>query len=135
VARVHRHHRAAEDTPDDPPSPQHFGGGRRGGGYVLLNNPLYRHATRSHRLAHKYRDLAADRWNREGRLRLAAIKILCALRLARITGRGTRGRQRLDAFCATETIDTHEHEPPGAVVRVGDVDPSACRAVASHATC
>ncbi len=84
-ARVHRQHHAAEDTPDDPHSPQNFGGGRRGGRYVLWHNgPLYTHATRNHRLAQKYRDLAADRWDRwvfdHGQMGLLlGITVLCAV--------------------------------------------------------
>jgi stearoyl-CoA desaturase (delta-9 desaturase) len=63
-AQVHRYHHAAEDTPDDPHSPRNFGGGRRGARYVLWHNgSLYTHATRDPRLAEKYRDLTADRWD------------------------------------------------------------------------
>ena len=64
-AQVHRFHHAAVDTPDDPHSPQNFGGARQGAWYVLWRNaPLYTTATRNARLAEKYRDLTADRWDR-----------------------------------------------------------------------
>ena len=64
-AQVHRYHHAAEDTPNDPHSPTNFGGGRRGARYVFWHNgPLYTKATRDPRLAEKYRDLTADRWDR-----------------------------------------------------------------------
>jgi stearoyl-CoA desaturase (delta-9 desaturase) len=83
-ARVHRHHHAAEDTPNDPHSPLNFGGGRRGARYVFLHNgPLYTRATHDKRLASKYRDLTADRWDRwffdHGELGLAlGVAILCS---------------------------------------------------------
>jgi stearoyl-CoA desaturase (delta-9 desaturase) len=64
-AQVHRYHHAVEDAPDDPHSPRNFGGGRRGAWYVFWHNgPLYTRATRDRRLALKYRDLSADRWDR-----------------------------------------------------------------------
>jgi stearoyl-CoA desaturase (delta-9 desaturase) len=64
-ARVHRYHHAAVDGPADPHSPVNFGGSRRGAWYVFWRNgPLYTAATRDDRLAEKYRDLAADRWDR-----------------------------------------------------------------------
>jgi stearoyl-CoA desaturase (delta-9 desaturase) len=64
-ARVHRCHHAMVDTPEDPHSPLNFGGSRRGAWYVLWRNgPLYTAATRDERLATKYRDLTADRWDR-----------------------------------------------------------------------
>jgi stearoyl-CoA desaturase (delta-9 desaturase) len=64
-AQVHRYHHAAEDTPDDPHSPRNFGGSQRGAWYVFWHNgPLFTRATRDRRLAHKYRDLSADRWDR-----------------------------------------------------------------------
>jgi stearoyl-CoA desaturase (Delta-9 desaturase) len=64
-AQVHRYHHAAEDAPDDPHSPRNFGGGRRGAWYVFWHNgPLYTRATRDRRLALKYGDLGADRWDR-----------------------------------------------------------------------
>ncbi len=64
-AQVHRYHHAAEDTPDDPHSPRNFGGSQRGAWYVFWHNgPLYTRATRDRRLAQKYRDLSADRWDR-----------------------------------------------------------------------
>jgi stearoyl-CoA desaturase (delta-9 desaturase) len=64
-ARVHRHHHATVDTPEDPHSPMNFGGSSRGAWYVLRRNgPLYTAATRDERLATKYRDLTADRWDR-----------------------------------------------------------------------
>ncbi len=63
-AQVHRYHHAAEDTPDDPHTPRNFGGGRRGAWHVFWRNaPLYTHSTRDPRLATKYRDLTADRWD------------------------------------------------------------------------
>jgi stearoyl-CoA desaturase (delta-9 desaturase) len=63
--QVHRYHHAGEDTPNDPHSPTNFGGGRRGARYVFWHNgPLYTRATRDPHLAEKYRDLAADRWDR-----------------------------------------------------------------------
>jgi stearoyl-CoA desaturase (delta-9 desaturase) len=64
-ARVHRYHHATVDTHDDPHSPLNFGGSHRGAWYVVRRNaPLYTAATRDERLAAKYRDLAADRWDR-----------------------------------------------------------------------
>ena len=63
-AQVHRYHHAAEDTTDDPHSPRNFGGGRPGAWHVFWRNgPLYTHSTRDPRLAEKYRDLVADRWD------------------------------------------------------------------------
>jgi stearoyl-CoA desaturase (delta-9 desaturase) len=64
-ARVHRYHHAVVDTPDDPHSPINYGGSRRGAWYVFFRNGgLYTAATRDERLAAKYRDLAADHWDR-----------------------------------------------------------------------
>ena len=64
-ASVHRYHHATVDTPEDPHSPMNFGGSRRGAWYVLRRNgPLYTAATRDERVADKYRDLTADRWDR-----------------------------------------------------------------------
>jgi stearoyl-CoA desaturase (delta-9 desaturase) len=64
-AQVHRLHHAGVDTPDDPHSPENFGGARRGAWHVFWRNaPLYTRATRNPRLAEKYRDLKADRWDR-----------------------------------------------------------------------
>jgi stearoyl-CoA desaturase (delta-9 desaturase) len=64
-ARVHRYHHAAVDTRDDPHSPLNFGGSRRGAWYVFWRNGgLYTAATRDARLADKYKDLNADRWDR-----------------------------------------------------------------------
>jgi stearoyl-CoA desaturase (delta-9 desaturase) len=64
-ARVHRYHHLAEDTPDDPHTPRNFGGGRPGAWQVFWRNgPLYTQSTRDDRLASKYRDLTADRWDR-----------------------------------------------------------------------
>jgi stearoyl-CoA desaturase (delta-9 desaturase) len=64
-AQVHRYHHATVDTPDDPHSPQNFGGSRRGAWRVFWRNgPLYTAATRDARLAAKYQDLTADRWDR-----------------------------------------------------------------------
>ena len=64
-AQVHRYHHAAEDTADDPHSPRNFGGGRDGAWQVFWRNgPLYTQSTRDPRLAEKYRDLRADRWDR-----------------------------------------------------------------------
>ena len=64
-AQVHRFHHAAVDGPDDPHSPENFGGARRGAWHVFWRNaPLYTQATRDPRLADKYRDLTADRWDR-----------------------------------------------------------------------
>jgi stearoyl-CoA desaturase (delta-9 desaturase) len=64
-ARVHRYHHAAEDTPDDPHSPRNFGGGHIGARQVFWRNgPLYTRSTHDTRLAEKYRDLTADRWDR-----------------------------------------------------------------------
>ena len=64
-ARVHRYHHAVVDGPADPHSPVNFGGSRRGAWYVFWRNgPLYTAAMRDERLADKYRDLAADRWDR-----------------------------------------------------------------------
>jgi stearoyl-CoA desaturase (delta-9 desaturase) len=83
-ARVHRQHHAAEDTPTDPHSPRSFGGGQRGARYVLLHNgSLYTRATHNKRLADKYRDLTADRWDRwffdHGEIGLAiGVAMLCA---------------------------------------------------------
>ena len=63
-AQVHRYHHAVEDTPDDPHTPRNFGGGRRGAWQVVWRNaPLYTRSTRDQRLADKYRDLTADRWD------------------------------------------------------------------------
>jgi stearoyl-CoA desaturase (delta-9 desaturase) len=84
-ARVHRYHHAFEDTPDDPHTPRNFGGGRRGAWYVFWRNaPLYTVSTRDHRLADKYRDLTADRWDRRlfdhGEIGLAVgISIACLI--------------------------------------------------------
>ena len=64
-AQVHRYHHAAEDTADDPHSPRNFGGGVAGAWQVFWRNgPLYTTSTRDPRLAEKYRDLSADRWDR-----------------------------------------------------------------------
>ena len=64
-AQVHRYHHAAEDTADDPHSPRNFGGGQHGAWQVFWRNgPLYTRSTRDPRLAQKYRDLTADRWDR-----------------------------------------------------------------------
>src|ERR1700690_2704317 len=64
-AQVHRYHHATEDSPDDPHTPRNFGGGRRGAWYVFWRNgPLYTRSTRDPRLATKYRDLTADRFDR-----------------------------------------------------------------------
>ena len=64
-AQVHRYHHAVQDTPDDPHTPRNFGGGRTGGWHVFWRNaPLYTRSTRDRRLANKYRDLTADRWDR-----------------------------------------------------------------------
>jgi stearoyl-CoA desaturase (delta-9 desaturase) len=64
-AQVHRYHHAVEDTPDDPHTPRNFGGGRRGAWSVFWRNaPLYTQCTHDARLAKKYRDLVADRWDR-----------------------------------------------------------------------
>ena len=64
-ASVHRYHHATEDSPHDPHTPRNFGGGRRGAWYVFWRNgPLYTRATRDPRLAQKYPDLTADRWDR-----------------------------------------------------------------------
>jgi stearoyl-CoA desaturase (delta-9 desaturase) len=64
-ASVHRYHHAAEDTSADPHSPRNFGGGRPGAWRVFWRNaPLYTRSTRDTRLAEKYRDLLADRWDR-----------------------------------------------------------------------
>jgi stearoyl-CoA desaturase (delta-9 desaturase) len=64
-AQVHRYHHATVDTPDDPHSPVNFGGSRRGAWHVFWRSgPLYTVATRDERLAAKYRDLSADRWDR-----------------------------------------------------------------------
>lgn len=63
-ARVHRYHHAVEDTADDPHSPRNFGSGRRGARHVLWRNgSLYTQATADPRLAVKYSDLRADRWD------------------------------------------------------------------------
>ncbi len=63
-AGVHRFHHATEDTPEDPHSPRNFGGGRQGGWRVLWRNgPLYTRGTRDPRIAEKYRDLTADRFD------------------------------------------------------------------------
>jgi stearoyl-CoA desaturase (delta-9 desaturase) len=63
-ASVHRYHHATKDTAADPHSPANFGGGRGGAWYVFWRNgPLYTQATRDPRLAQKYRDLSADRWD------------------------------------------------------------------------
>jgi stearoyl-CoA desaturase (delta-9 desaturase) len=63
-AQVHRYHHAFEDTPDDPHTPRNFGGGRPGAWRVFWRNaPLYTRRTRDSRLAEKYRDLIADRWD------------------------------------------------------------------------
>ena len=84
-AQVHRYHHAAVDTADDPHSPLNFGGARRGGWQVFWRNgPLYTAATRDDRLATKYRDLTADRWDHwffdRGNLGLAiGIGIACTL--------------------------------------------------------
>ena len=84
-ARVHRYHHAVVDTEEDPHSPANFGGGRRGGWYVLWRSgPLYTKATRNERLADKYRDLTADRWDRwffdRGNMGLLmGVTIACAL--------------------------------------------------------
>ena len=83
-ARVHRFHHAAEDTADDPHTPRNFGGGRAGAWQVFWRNgPLYTESTRDPRLADKYRDLTADRWDRwffdRGELGLlVGIATLCA---------------------------------------------------------
>ncbi len=83
-AQVHRSHHAAEDRPDDPHTPRNFGGGRRGAWYVFWRNgPLYTRSTRDPRLARKYRDLTADRWDRwvfdHGEIGLVVgIGVLCA---------------------------------------------------------
>jgi stearoyl-CoA desaturase (delta-9 desaturase) len=64
-AQVHRFHHAAVDTVEDPHSPENFGGARAGAWHVLWRNAsLYTKATRNPRLAEKYRDLTADRWDR-----------------------------------------------------------------------
>jgi stearoyl-CoA desaturase (delta-9 desaturase) len=64
-ASVHRRHHATVDTAEDPHSPLNFGSARSGAWYVLWRNaPLYTAATRDERLATKYRDLTADRWDR-----------------------------------------------------------------------
>lgn len=64
-AQVHRYHHAAVDTAEDPHSPLNFGGARRGAWQIFWRNgPLYTAATRDGRLAEKYRDLTADRWDR-----------------------------------------------------------------------
>lgn len=64
-AQVHRYHHATEDTPEDPHSPRNFGASRRGAWYVFWHNgPLYTRATGDGRLALKYQDLRADRWDR-----------------------------------------------------------------------
>jgi stearoyl-CoA desaturase (delta-9 desaturase) len=84
-AQVHRYHHAAVDTADDPHSPLNFGGARRGAWQVFWRNgPLYTAATRDDRLAAKYRDLTADRWDRwffdRGELGLViGIGIACTL--------------------------------------------------------
>ena len=83
-AWVHRQHHAVEDTPNDPHGPLNFGGGWRGARYVLLHNgSLYTRATHNQRLADKYRDLTADRWDRwffdHGEFGLAiGVAVLCA---------------------------------------------------------
>jgi len=84
-ARVHRYHHATEDTPADPHTPRNFGGGRRGARHVLWQNgALYTRSTRDPRLAEKYRDLDADRFDivlfDRGRLGLVVgIAIACAI--------------------------------------------------------
>ena len=83
-AQVHRFHHAAGDRSDDPHSPRNFGGGRLGAWQVFWRNgPLYTQATRDQRLAGKYRDLSADRWDRwvfdHGEIGLAVgVGMLCA---------------------------------------------------------
>jgi stearoyl-CoA desaturase (delta-9 desaturase) len=84
-ARVHRYHHAMEDTAGDPHTPRNFGGGRSGAWQVLWRNAsLYTASTRDARLADKYVDLRADRWDRwffdHGEIGLAiGIGALCAL--------------------------------------------------------
>jgi stearoyl-CoA desaturase (delta-9 desaturase) len=84
-AQVHRYHHAVEDTADDPHTPRNFGGGRRGALQVLVRNgPLYTQSTRDPRLAAKYRDLTADRWDQRffdhGEMGLAVgVTIACAM--------------------------------------------------------
>ncbi len=84
-AQVHRYHHATEDTLNDPHSPTNFGGGRYGARYVLWHNgPLYTKATRDPKIAAKYPDLTADRWDHrffdhgEAGL-LIGVAILCSL--------------------------------------------------------
>jgi len=84
-AQVHRFHHATEDTADDPHTPRNFGGGRAGAWQVVWRNaPLYTRCTRDPRLANKYRDLRADRFDAwffdHGQLGLAVgIGTACAL--------------------------------------------------------
>jgi stearoyl-CoA desaturase (delta-9 desaturase) len=84
-AQVHRFHHASEDTAEDPHSPLNFGGGKRGGWRVLWRNaPLYTRSTRDPRLAEKYLDLTADRFDTwifdHGEIGLVVgISVACAL--------------------------------------------------------
>ncbi len=89
-AQVHRFHHATEDTADDPHTPRNYGGGRTGAWHVMWRNaPLYTHCTRDPRLADKYRDLRADRFDRwffdHGQLGLA-VGIAAASALMAVLG-------------------------------------------------